>query len=105
MFNSSSSAFSSGSLNISHHFPLSAASCGRAGCQVSAGAPASAAGAVSLKAGAVATVGAAYLGPTTHPPSRTTQTAAAAQEILPAVLRTCVGMGGFAFMVPVESAN
>src|SRR3981081_361033 len=95
MFNSSSSALSSGSSNISHHVPFSRASCGRAGCQLSATAAASAAEADSLKAGPVATEGATYLGPTTHPLSRPTQTAAA-QQILPAVLRACIAMDGFA---------
>jgi hypothetical protein len=77
MFNRSSSALSSGSLNISHHFPLRAASCGCAGCQEPGGAALYAAGDASLKAGGVGAAGAAYLGPTLHALSRDIQIAAA----------------------------
>ena len=101
MFNRSSSALSSGSLKISHHFPLRAASCGCAACHVPGGAALYAAGDASLKAGGVGVTGAAYLGPTLHPLSREIQIAAA-QAALPALLRFSVGLGGFSVIDPIH---
>src|SRR5277367_2899645 len=69
MLSWSSSTFSSGSLNISHHLPLSTASCGRAGCQAPGSTDLYASGEDSLNAGADGAAGVLYFGPTLHAPS------------------------------------